>query len=456
MPAEEETPEQETPEQETPPRVVQAGALGGALGEPWHRTPVGFRWWWVTMVAAVIAVFAALALWAPGPDLEHVLTQPGMLILLGLMLLADLYPTMPWMRTANPLDDYILSTPLAIAAMLAYGPQAAVAFLLAGAAMTLALRMVWWRVVLNTALWGLQGAAAAGTLILLTPSHDWTDPVPVWAMLPLSAALGVVSESLNLVLIGVSLTLVGAISWAEHLADWRNQLAVGSLALTAPIAAVLAWNSPALLPLLALAMLAAQSGLRAVSFRTTQAGTDPLTSIANRATLLARLRERITGRPGANGTVTLLLIDLDGFKLVNDRYGHLAGDRVLVEVAQRLEAATRSGDLVARFGGDEFAVLLGQGAAARTAEDVAARIREAVARPIQIGERSVLIGVSVGAAVTTGARDARALLAGADAELYRAKAARPEARPPGIEPVIDDPVWSTTSVLPPATATVGR
>ncbi len=137
--------------------------------------------------------------------------------------------------------------------------------------------MVWWRVVLNTALWGLQGAAAAGTLVLLTGSHDWPVPVPVWAMLPLSAVLGVVIESLNLVLIGISLTLVGATSWAEHLADWRNQLAVGSLALTAPIAAVLACEVPALLPLLALAMLAAQSGLRAVSFRTTLAGTDPLT-----------------------------------------------------------------------------------------------------------------------------------------------------------------------------------
>jgi len=441
-------------EPETPAVVVQSGTLGGK----WRRTPVRFRCWWVTMVGAVIAAFAALALWAPGPDLAYIVTQPGMLVLLGLMLLADLYPTMPWMRAANPLDDYILSTPLAIAAMLVYGPHAAVVFLLAGAAMTLALRMVWWRVALNTALWGLQGAAAAGTLIMLTGSHDWLEPVPVWAMLPLSAALGVVIESLNLVLIGASSTLVGATTWAEHLGDWRNQLAVGSLALTAPIAAVLAWNSPGLLPLLALAMLAAQSGLRAVSYRTTLAGTDPLTSIANRATLLARLRDRMTGRAGGKDAVTLLLIDLDGFKLVNDRYGHLAGDRVLVEVAQRLEAATRSGDLVARFGGDEFAVLMDHGAPARTAEEVSARIREAVARPIQIGERSVLIGVSVGAAVTTGAPDAHALLAGADAELYRAKATRtvlPTAQPPGIEPEIDDPVWSTTSVLPPATARVG-
>jgi len=319
--------------------------------------------------------------------------------------------------------------------------------------------MVWWRVVLNTALWGLQGAAAAGALILLTGSHNWADPVPVWAMLPLSAVLGVVIESLNLVLIGISLTLVGATSWVEHLADWRNQLAVGSLALTAPIAAVLAYNVPALLPLLALAMLGAQSGLRTVSFRTTLAGNDPLTGIANRATLLDRLRERMKGRRGARDAVTLLLVDLDGFKLVNDRYGHLAGDRLLVEVAQRLEAATRSGDLVARFGGDEFAVLLGPGAPARSAEDVAARIREAVARPIQIGEGAVVIGVSVGAVTASGAGDARALLAGADVELYRAKAARPAdptARSPHAPAVVDDPVWSTTSVSISTAVMMGR
>jgi len=82
-----------------------------------------------------------------------------------------------------------------------------------------------------------------------------------------------------------------------------------------------------------------------------------------------------------------------------------------------------------------------------------------VARPIEIGERSVVIGVSVGAVTTTGAHDARALLAGADAELYRAKAARPavpEPRRPALLPAFDDPLWSTTSAVPPAIEAAGR
>jgi diguanylate cyclase (GGDEF)-like protein len=212
-------------------------------------------------------------------------------------------------------------------------------------------------------------------------------------------------------------------------------------------------------------MMAAQSGIRAVSSRTALAGSDPLTSLANRATLLAALRARLgqLRRPG--DTVTLLMVDLDNFKRINDDNGHLVGDRVLVEVARRLEEATRSADLVARFGGDEFGILLADRVTQRNAAEVAERIRLAVARPIQLRERTVLVGVSIGIGVT-GERAVQALdlIQRADDALYRVKRAAntgpgreqpttghrsPAAvLQPDREVCWDEPVYSITTAQP--------
>jgi diguanylate cyclase len=398
------------------------------MAVPLRRTPVAFRCWLAGVVVAVVAGFALLGMLAPGPSVFEIIRNPALLVLIGLILVADLYPTLPWMKDSNPFDEFILSTPLVMAALFAFGPHAAFCFLITGATVTVALGMVWWRVILNIALWGLQGVLAAGALVLLTQGYDWSEPMPVIWMLPLSFALAIVIEASNIALVGTSVTLAGAFAWREYFSDWRNQIAIAALALTAPIPAALALHDPALLPVLALAMIAAQLGISQVASQTAAAGTDALTSLANRATLVNKLRHRLSRLRRATDSVTLLLVDLDGFKAVNDRYGHLAGDRVLVEVAQRLEASTRSADLVARFGGDEFAVLLADGAPLRTAEDVALRMRDAVARPIDIGGRAVRVGASVGWATAIGEPfDPQTLLARADAELYRAKAARPAA-----------------------------
>jgi diguanylate cyclase (GGDEF)-like protein len=157
-----------------------------------------------------------------------------------------------------------------------------------------------------------------------------------------------------------------------------------------------------------------------------------------------------------------LLVDLDRFKEVNDDFGHLAGDHVLVEIARRLEESTRSSDLVARFGGDEFAILLSGGVSTRSVAEVASRIREAVARPIQVqGGKAVLVGVSIGSAVAMNkGDDPLSLLHRADDALYRAKAARPpahraapafvpsaEASPVGGWSDWAEPSWSRTSLV---------
>ena len=143
---------------------------------------------------------------------------------------------------------------------------------------------------------------------------------------------------------------------------------------------------------------------------------DPLTGLANRAALDDRTR-----RTGA--AETLLFLDLDGFKEVNDRLGHAAGDAVLRAVAERLQGCLRAGDLAARFGGDEFAVLLAGPPDPGRAGQVAARVVRVISEPFSVPGARVTVSASVGVAVPEPGVDQAAQLQQADRALYAAKAA---------------------------------
>lgn len=155
----------------------------------------------------------------------------------------------------------------------------------------------------------------------------------------------------------------------------------------------------------------------------TAAHTDALTGLANRAAFGERL-EHAAGVGGA----TVLLLDLDGFKSVNDTAGHAAGDRVLVEVGRRIEATCRDGDLVARLGGDEFVVLVNGRTAAETptsdeaVEALAERLVSVLAQPVDVERRAVRLGASIGVARSSGASTGDDLLGDADVAMYAAKA----------------------------------
>lgn len=156
--------------------------------------------------------------------------------------------------------------------------------------------------------------------------------------------------------------------------------------------------------------------------------TDFLTGWHNRRYLSARLREELARAQRQESVLTCLVIDLDRFKEINDRYGHLAGDAALREAAQRVDAQIRGSDAAARFGGDEF-VLLAPGVSPAQAMALGERIRAAVAEtPVELAPGvAVTVTVSVGIAGAQPARDAdlptlaERLLADADAALYRAK-----------------------------------
>ena len=153
-----------------------------------------------------------------------------------------------------------------------------------------------------------------------------------------------------------------------------------------------------------------------------QAGTDPLTGLANRRVLLERLDRALEARRERERSAALLLLDLDGFKLVNDTLGHDAGDKLLIEVARRLEGAVRKSDLVARLGGDEFAVLVHGVGSVSQLERVARRILSAFQQPMRIERKWQEIACSVGAALfPVRGRNSANIFKHADLALYRAK-----------------------------------
>src|SRR3954449_12412668 len=148
---------------------------------------------------------------------------------------------------------------------------------------------------------------------------------------------------------------------------------------------------------------------------------DPLTGLPNRSLFLDRLGRALAQSERRQTSVAVLFLDLDQFKLVNDSLGHAAGDELLAAVAPRIEGALRPGDTVARFGGDEFAVLTEDIGNERGAMRIAERIAEALARPFVLRDREHFVSGSIGIAIGAGAEAPESLIRDADSALYRAK-----------------------------------
>jgi diguanylate cyclase (GGDEF)-like protein/PAS domain S-box-containing protein len=161
---------------------------------------------------------------------------------------------------------------------------------------------------------------------------------------------------------------------------------------------------------------------RAESALSWQANHDSLTGLPNRALFEERLRGAIDRRRAARGDghVAVLFVDLDDFKVVNDSLGHEAGDRLLTVVAERLRNVVRPQDVIARFGGDEFTVLLADVADEDEARRVADRMAHALRGPIVLDGERRYVTASIGLSMSE-SDDSQALLRDADAAMYRAK-----------------------------------
>jgi diguanylate cyclase (GGDEF)-like protein len=151
---------------------------------------------------------------------------------------------------------------------------------------------------------------------------------------------------------------------------------------------------------------------------------DPLTGLANRVLLSDRLTHALARLSRQLHPMAVLFVDVDNFKVINDSLGHDRGDRILVKVAERLAHAVRSGDTVARFGGDEFVILCEQLVGETEVVGIAERIRQLTAAPLEIDGRELIVTASVGIAITRSPDVAPAdLLRDADAAMYQAKQA---------------------------------
>jgi diguanylate cyclase (GGDEF)-like protein len=152
-----------------------------------------------------------------------------------------------------------------------------------------------------------------------------------------------------------------------------------------------------------------------------QALHDPLTDLPNRALLEDRLTHALVGARRERKLCGLLFLDIDQFKLVNDTAGHAAGDLLIAEMAARVSRAVRPADTVARFGGDEFAVLCEDLNDVDDALAVSARIHSQLAEPFQVGDRHLGVSVSIGVAMAEADESASALVQAADTAMYAAK-----------------------------------
>ena len=156
---------------------------------------------------------------------------------------------------------------------------------------------------------------------------------------------------------------------------------------------------------------------------THQAFHDPVTGLANRALFAERVRHAIARSRREHNRIAVVFLDLDDFKTINDSLGHAAGDEVLAEVAKRLATSVRASDTAARFGGDEFALLLEDIEGVEEAADTAERVLESLAVPLRVGHKELSLRCSIGISVVSENAPAGAeeLIRDADAAMYRAK-----------------------------------
>ncbi|HNL51612.1 MAG TPA: EAL domain-containing protein, partial [Actinomycetota bacterium] len=323
----------------------------------------------------------------------------------------------------NPVS---ISLAFVFAAMYLWGLYPAVLLYAASIALSEILqRKPLWKLLFNVGQYICSLAAAWLVMLIAGVTPSPTTPLVDMSATDLwwIAASWIVYHLVNLALVA-GLAEEGD-SWWDDFSDEFWFYTVSTLAVLAlsPLIAIVAVAYPyswTMLPLLLLPLLAVQKTAEMSRHQEHQSLHDPLTGLPNRVLLNDRIEQALARSSRMRGMVVVMFLDLDLFKVVNDSLGHHAGDELLIDVAQRLKAAVRSGDTLARFGGDEFVVMC-EDVSEEEVNAIADRITSSLRQSFTSDDRNVTVTASIGVAVATANSTPQTLLRDADVAMYRAK-----------------------------------
>ena len=324
--------------------------------------------------------------------------------------------------------EITLSTAFSFAVLLAGGALAGcIVLAIASISADLFARKPASRIWFNAAQYVLSMAAAAIALAVFSGTPLGTTQPFLASELPSMVLAAAVFFGVNSVLVAVVIALDRGYSVMSYFrTDFAFVAASAGLSLgLAPIAVLAADFSPLLVPALVLPLIGVHRAARQAIELEHQSLHDSLTGLPNRVLLRQRVEHALAHTQTAGDRVAVLLIDLDHFKEINDTLGHLHGDRLLREIAQRLAALVRPGDTVARLGGDEFAVVLAPVSTTADAVRLAESLRARIDEPIDVDGVVMRTEASIGVAVAPDhGRDVDTMLRRADIAMYVAKGGR--------------------------------
>jgi diguanylate cyclase (GGDEF)-like protein len=377
-------------------------------------------------VAAVVigGVACAAVVLGTGGHTLHRLLSPELALFALCAVIGELVPLK--VHTRGSEGEVTTSTCFALALMLAGGPAVALAGLVGGSIVADALNgKPLKKVAFNAAQYSISVSAASLVLVALTdiPRQGSLPFVPM-DLLPV-LGVATVFFVVNSALVSTVVALAqGVIKLGRYLAnDLFFQASTAGLLLGLSPVVVLAaeFSLPALL-LLLLPFLAVHRGGRAAIAKEHQSLHDALTGLPNRTLFRDRIEQAITAGQRTDSTSAVMLIDLDHFKEINDTLGHHAGDRLLEEVAHRLEESLGEQDIVARLGGDEFGVLLPSMRRPGDANVVARQLLAGLREPFSIEGLTLEVDASIGMACHPAhGTDVETLIQRADIAMYSAK-----------------------------------